>query len=722
MQKSRREMVPVRIVHLLLGVALVVLLAACPSSPTPAAVKPLSRFAFVIAGAAIETYLVHTDELAQGPGWRPVGQVGDLRPLRYIVPSVQPKRLVPIPAIGVAVLLTTDGQLATYRLNASTGELTLLKDKAAPSALHPAVQDITVSPDSRHLIAVRGRSASPFVKDGLVASYSIDQASGALSQSSSATAGKNPQRVTVEPGGQTAYVVNRDGVGSVHAFSIDANSGKLSPVGSTYPANQPSAIAADPAGRFVYVSEDDGGNPAGWTISVLRRGTDGSLTKVSAIPTPGEPRGITVHPSGKFVYASGPLCLCVYTLDTANEALTGPNQQLAGGSVTVAVDDRGAFLYAPGRPDMGVMSIDPSTGHLSRVANVRGVAASSAVALTSGEAPVRQQPRLLLTAHPTRNVLASRPILRNTGLPGDVNSSPTIVDPSALATDNEGRHLYVASRAAKAVTSYGIDAEGKLTLIGTLSMAPTTPTSVAVDPSGRELLIGVEGPGIGLVAIAMRNEVTGAITLNPASVVSVGACTPAQLLADPAGHLAFVRCVSGGVTTLIREPTATFTVKDHMPDPASALAIDAAGRNAYLIDTVKNTVSSYTINDSITPSLSAPTTTATGTAPIAVVVDPLGRWAYTINQGSHSISKFDIRDTSLANGVGWDLPSTLANPTAAVIDPSGHWMLVTHDRDGSIFTFSLDQETGNPTDLGQPTTTSPVGSGIPSLTYTTSIE
>src|SRR4051812_45309725 len=100
MKKSCRQVAPVRTVQLLIGTALVLLLAACPSSPSASGVKPVSRFAFVIAGGAIETYSMYADDLTQGPGWRPVGQVGDLRPLRYLVPAVPPKRLLPIPAAG----------------------------------------------------------------------------------------------------------------------------------------------------------------------------------------------------------------------------------------------------------------------------------------------------------------------------------------------------------------------------------------------------------------------------------------------------------------------------------------------------------------------------------------------------------------------------------------------------------------------------------------------
>ena len=99
-----------------------------------------------------------------------------------------------------------------------------------------------------------------------VSVYTIDPTSGALTPVGTATTGKYPVGVAIDPSGQYAYVTN-DIDGTISVYLIDPMSGALTPMWTVYATGtNPVGVAVDPSGRFVYVTNYESNNVSVYAI------------------------------------------------------------------------------------------------------------------------------------------------------------------------------------------------------------------------------------------------------------------------------------------------------------------------------------------------------------------------------------------------------------------------------------------------------------------------
>jgi DNA-binding beta-propeller fold protein YncE len=144
----------------------------------------------------------------------------------------------------------------------------------------------------------------------------------------------------------------------------------------------------------------------------------------------------------------------------------------------------------------------------------------------------------------------------------------------------------------------------------------------------------------------------------------------------------------------------------------TAVAVDPAGKYAYVTNWSDSTVSQYTIGSDGMLASMATTSVGSGLNPISMVVDPSGKFAYTANNGGNgSISQYTIGNDGSLTYLGAKTLTALSmsGPSAIAIDPSGTYVYLTNRLTHTIEQFSIGAD-GLLTNLTPPTVA--VGVGI----------
>ncbi len=226
--------------------------------------------------------------------------------------------------------------------------------------------------------------------------------------------------------------------------------------------------------------------------------------------------------------------------------------------------------------------------------------------------------------------------------------------PQAVAVDPSGRFAYVASADndfgfSSLVSMFTINATtGVLTSIGAID-AGITPASVAVDPSGRFAYAASNAFSVGEtgnVFMYTINATTGALT----SIGTIAAGTsPSSVAVDPSGKFAYVANADSNTVSMYTINATTGALTSIGTIAAGlrprSVAVDPSGKFAYVANGGSNDVSMYAIN-ATTGALTSIGTIAAGTSPSSVAVDPSGKFAYVANYFSNSISMYTIDATT----------------------------------------------------------------------------
>jgi len=317
----------------------------------------------------------------------------------------------------------------------------------------------------------------------------------------------------------------------------------------------------------------------------------------------------------------------------------------------------------------------------------------------------------MYTINPTTGALAS------IGPPVPSNDEFT----DSVTIDPFGKFAYVASSGNYWDTDFGSvltytinPTTGALTsttggIVGTgINGTPELFNSVALDPSGKFAYAADGGacPECGgsfgsssSVSMYTVNSTTGALT----SIGIIAAGTgPDSVAVDPAGKFAYVTnwgsndvsmytidATTGALTSVgtIAAGTVPFSV-----------SVDPAGEFAYVTNFGSNDVSMYTINVT-TGALTSIGTIDTGTAPVSMAVDPAGKFAYVVNLNSNDVSMYTINATTGALTSTGTIATGLS-PTSIAIHPSGKFAYVTNSASNDVSMYSIDTTTGVLTLIG----------------------
>ena len=280
---------------------------------------------------------------------------------------------------------------------------------------------------------------------------------------------------------------------AIYGFAVDA-SGALSPVpGSPAPTSDgggPIAIARD--SKVLYTTTFDG-------LSAFQINADGSLTNapVPSYSMTDAQVGLVAHPTADFLYASGNSgVLTVFAIDSATGALsptssvTLSNEFLESSAV---ITPNGQYLYQN--------DLDRNDDLFPTSVQIAGFSTDAASGALS---PVPGSPLTLTTPSPSTTS----------------SSGPMAIDPT-------GKFLYVGYQFVVVnvgddggLAGYSIDAaSGALTAVpGSPFAIGGVPNSVAIDPSGKFLIVSVFPLGGGShLAVFSIDPGTGALTSVPGS-------------------------------------------------------------------------------------------------------------------------------------------------------------------------------------------------------------
>jgi 6-phosphogluconolactonase len=608
-------------------------------------------------------------------------------------------------------------------------------------ALHLAAGDIQAQVPTRLAYSVNAADS--------VGIFSVSPGAGALNQLGTVQTAAGPGAIAVDHSGRFVYVANVE-ADRVSAFRIDGTG--LASLG-TVTANDPLTLALDPTGRFLYAADSGLG-----AISKFQIRTNGALTSLGIEDAGLRAVALAVHPSGRFLYCvdGADARVLVFTIDVANGDLQPLTSPLSGAPnpIALAVEPRGRFLYVLHDREnlLTVFRINPGTGALTAIQSI-AVKNPAAVA-------VERMGRFLYVASPENNAVFAYGISQAQGTLTFVGTEVLIQpQPVSVTVDPTNRVLYAVSAAGR-VTRLSIDpATGVLTegpsLAGTgrpLALAVAHPTERFLYARGEPVLGGNEA----LQAFRI-SDANGALTLvddftledtetelvlertgrfvyvlnhNDATIdafsinLSTGELTRIQTLAlpaqttqasgltvEPTGRFLYVSCVCNTTNSRIRAfriDAATGLLSDLGGTGgdgnflADASTSDLTGRFLYMSTFNSNEIQAFAINQATGLLTTLGVTQAVSNGIASLVMDPLGRFVYATTLTGY-VHAFRVSTATGGLTSAGSLLLESSGARGAGIDRTGRFLYpVTRGSGGSVYTFAIDQVSGELEESGVP--------------------
>ncbi len=279
------------------------------------------------------------------------------------------------------------GDVSMYTINPATGTLA---STGRVSTGDDNAEEVTVDPFGKFAYVVN--SGDFFATDGSVATYTINATTGALTSNGRISGNCPglcvPVSVAVDPSGKFAYVTNGDGISpnNVAMYTINATTGALTPIGTIGVGGFAQSVVVDPSGKFAYVATESfspgsAGNISMYTINA----TTGILTSIGTIAAGINPVSVVVDPTGKFAYVTNSGSdISMYTIDTTTGGLSSIGTITVGGG-SIAIHPSGKFVYVSNSAgSVSIYSIDATTGTLTFIGTT-GAAGSSIAIHPSGK-------------------------------------------------------------------------------------------------------------------------------------------------------------------------------------------------------------------------------------------------------------------------------------------------------------------------------------------------
>ena len=295
---------------------------------------------------------------------------------------------------------------------------------------------------------------------------------------------------------------------------------------------------------------------------------------------------------------------------------------------------------------------------------------------------------------------------------GRVQALNREVNPGYLAVDPKRPVLYAVHSEANQVSAFSInDATGELTLINRQSCGGDNPVHLALDATGRFLVVANYGSGSVVVLPVGADGSLGARTDSVTLTGELGPHRteqsvphPHQCPFDPTGRMVvvpdkgldrlFVFMLDTAKGTLV--PASPPSVKTRSGAGPRHIGFNPRLPCAYVINELDSTVATYRRSGSgwleplqILPSLPA-TFTGDNTGG-AIDVAPSGRFVYVSNRGHDSIGIFRVDEsTGLLSPVAWE-PTKGATPRFIGLDPTGARLYAANQRGDTIVEFDVEE-------------------------------
>ena len=301
--------------------------------------------------------------------------------------------------------------------------------------------------------------------------------------------------------------------------------------------------------------------------------------------------------------------------------------------------------------------------------------------------------------------------------------------PSFLAIHPGKRFLYatgentnLGGKHVGAVSAFSLDAKtGRLTLLNLKSSGGEGPCHLAVDPTGKCLLVANYGSG-SVAALPIQPD--GSLAEPSAVIQHQGSSVNPQRQTGPHGH--FITPDSGnrfalacdlgldqvlvyrfdsGKGSLVANAPPFAAVK-----PGSGprhLAFHPSGRFVFLINEMGSTLTvfAYDAKRGALKELQTISTLPAGFAGNStcaeVQVHPSGKFVYGSNRGHDSIAVFGFAAASGTLTCLEHQPTQGKTPRHFAFDPAGNWLLAENQESDNVVVFRVDTKTGRLSAAGQ---------------------
>lgn len=296
-----------------------------------------------------------------------------------------------------------------------------------------------------------------------------------------------------------------------------------------------------------------------------------------------------------------------------------------------------------------------------------------------------------------------------------------LVNPSYLTLSRDGGRLYTVHGDQSDVSAFAVDrATGRLELLNRQSTEGKNPVHLALDPSGRYLVVTNHlGSSLAVLPLAadgslqpVRQLLTLSGPIGPHRIEQQQAKPHANPF-DPSGRNVVVpdkgldrvfsfRFEDG---TLIPAPTP-FVATREGAGPRH-LAFHPGRPFAYVVNELDSTVTTYRFDPAtaaLAPLqiLSTLPATFTGNSRAAgIAIDPAGRALYASNRGHDSIALFHIDATTGLLGFAGAEPTLGRTPRFFTLSPDGRLLFALNEDSDSIVAFRVDAATGGITPTGR---------------------
>ncbi len=266
-----------------------------------------------------------------------------------------------------------------------------------------------------------------------------------------------------------------------------------------------------------------------------------------------------------------------------------------------------------------------------------------------------------------------------------------------------GDYLYAVTSGDRA-GAYALDpATAGLTYINDVASGGSGPAHIAVDRSGKYVLVANYGSGHIAVMPVQGNGGLGAA----AQTILAGA-NAHQIDTDPTNKYVVVPCLGDNkvaqytfnATTGLLAPNAVPKLDTAVGAGPRHVTFAPDGKHAYLINEKNSTLSALAWDGTTGRLTELQTVTtraagATGTNTCAeVLVHPSGKFVYGSNRGDNNIVVFS-RDAATGMVTAIDHTSTQGmTPRNFAIDPSGKFLYAANQNSNSVVPFAIDAATG----------------------------
>ncbi|MDP6116280.1 MAG: lactonase family protein [Planctomycetota bacterium] len=299
--------------------------------------------------------------------------------------------------------------------------------------------------------------------DQKIATFSMCPETGKIESTGGNDVGGAPGSIGVSPDQRFLYSGVR-GPNSATAFSIDSATGALTQIGETTLVDNPVYVITSKSGKFLLMSSYGGAVAASYPI-----GDDGVVVPeaISVVETRKNPHSVQPDPSDRYVFVpnTGADCILQYLFDAETGTLT-PNED----PVVPTNENTGPrhFCFHPSLDvvyfvnekgnDVTVCELDSATGKLTVVQYISTLPEGADVESYTADIHITADGRFLYASNRGHESLARYSVAEN-GRLSFLGVTQTEAWPRGFRIDPTGAFLFSAGERSDQIASYRLNSE-----------------------------------------------------------------------------------------------------------------------------------------------------------------------------------------------------------------------------------------------------------------------